>query len=474
MLQIARRDRTQNFSNRKYENTKLDEASQKKRLQGIEMVKRYYTLYDRLLNYQVLEEAFRKVKKANGAPGIDGQTVVDFELNQKENITKLLKELKEKSYQPLPVREVEIPKSGGSKIRKLGIPSVKCRIVQKALLEILEPIFEPEFHPSSYAYRSNRSQHQAIAKAALYIRTYEMREVVSLDISKCFDTLSHELILQRFRRRIADGSILNLLQMFLKSGVMKDDSWRATPEGCPQGGVISCLIANAYLDMFDQFMKERGHRIVRFADDIQIFKHSKKAAENALKQAKRFLEKDLQLKINMEKSHITDSNKGINFLGITIYPTYTEIQNNRIKRFKEKVKKITKRNSPRSLQQIINELNPVIRGYVNYYRIANCSRKMNEIAKWIRRRLRAKQLCLWKTKKKLKRRLRQLGHHIDGEQCLRMTAWRSSNSTLAHKAIPSSYLHKQMGLFDIASVLTGIPVLLPEGIKVDMSCVRGP
>ncbi|HKK02146.1 MAG TPA: reverse transcriptase domain-containing protein, partial [Desulfuromonadales bacterium] len=207
------------------------------------MARIYYSLYDRMLSETRLLQAFRKVKSNKGKPGIDGQSVEDFAERAPEEVAVLVRELKEKSYRPEPVRRVEIRKESGG-VRELGIPTVRDRVVQQLLLEILQPIFDPEFHPSSYGYRPGRDCHQAIAKATQFIRRYQRNWVVDMDLSKCFDTLNHELILRAFRRRIADGSILELIRMFLQSGVMLGDGWRASEEGSPQGGVISPFIAN--------------------------------------------------------------------------------------------------------------------------------------------------------------------------------------------------------------------------------------
>lgn len=226
------------------------------------MARIYYSLYDRMLHEKRLLQAFAKVKSNKGAAGIDGQSVADFAEHLPEEIARLVRELKDKSYRPQPVRRVEIPKSDGTP-RQLGIPAVRDRVVQQALLDILQPIFDPDFHPSSYGYRPGRSCHQAIAKASLFIRRYRRRWVVDMDLSRCFDTLDHDLIIRQFRRRVTDGSILGLLRLFLQSGIMMEDGWQASEQGSPQGGVISPLIANVYLDAFDQQMKDRGHRIVR-------------------------------------------------------------------------------------------------------------------------------------------------------------------------------------------------------------------
>lgn len=191
------------------------------------MAKIYYSLYDRMLNEKGLFQAFRKVKSNKGKPGIDGQTVADFAENGAEEIAQLASELRSKSYRPKPVKRVEIPKGNGGK-RLLGIPTVRDRVVQQALLNILQPIFDPEFHPSSYGYRPGRSPQQAVAKASLFIRRYQLQWVADMDLSRCFDTLNHDHILKSIRRKIADGSILNLVRMFLQSGVMIGERWQAS------------------------------------------------------------------------------------------------------------------------------------------------------------------------------------------------------------------------------------------------------
>lgn len=258
------------------------------------MKKVYYSLYDRLLKYESLSRAFRKVKSAKGAAGIDGVCLKDFTEGLEDNLKVLLEELREKRYRPFAVKRVEIPKPGGGK-RMLGIPSVRDRVVQQALLEILQPIYETDFHPSSYGYRPGRSCHQAISKATMCMRKYERHWVVDMDLSKCFDTLNHDLVIATFRKRVVDGSILRLLELFLKSGVMTEDGWRASEVGSPQGGVISPLISNVYLNEFDQFMMKRKHRIVRYADDILVFCKSRKGAENVLGVAREYLESALKL-----------------------------------------------------------------------------------------------------------------------------------------------------------------------------------
>lgn len=416
------------------------------------MVRIYYSLYDRMLQERGLLRAFAKVKSNKGAAGIDGQSVADFAERLAEEIAQLACELKDKRYRPKPVRRVEIPKPDGG-VRKLGIPTVRDRVVQQTLLDILQPIFDPDFHPSSYGYRPGRSCHQAIAKASLFIRRYRRRWVVDMDLSRCFDTLNHDLIIQQFRRKVTDGSILGLLRLFLQSGIMVDGRWQESELGSPQGGVISPLIANVYLDAFDQQMKIRGHRIVRYADDILILCCSKRGAENALNVARNHLEKELLLTVNERKTRIVHSGKGVHYLGVIIDSRYTRIQPDKLGQFKQKVRSITRRSSPVNLEKVISDLNPLLRGFANYFRIANCRNQFRNLAGWIRRRLRAKQLTLWKKSKRLHRQLRQLGYKGDFK-AIKMNSWRNAASPLANYAIPNGWLW-ELGLFEVSRVETG-------------------
>lgn len=420
----------------------------------------FYTLYGQMLNENSLMRAFKKVKSANGSPGIDGQSIKDFKADVAHNVNILLDELKSKAYKPLPVKRVEIDKDDGGK-RMLGIPAVRDRVVQQCLKDILEPLFEPHFHPSSYGYRPKVGCHDAIAKASAFMRNYKMTWCVDMDLSKCFDMLDHELILQSVKKKVKDGSILRLIEMFLKSGVFSGECFEPTDVGSPQGGVISPLLCNIYLDAFDQFMRSRGHRIVRYADDILIFKCSKRGAENARKVATEFLEKNLKLKVNETKSHITSLHKGVAFLGVVIKSSYIQIQDKKIVRFKKKVRAKTKRNSGENLQSMIVDLNRLLRGFVNYYKIANCKGKLVDLMAWIRRRLRAKQMKLWKKPARLHRRLRQLGYK--GEFLfIRMVSWRNAECPLAHYAMPNKWFEDDMKLFSMDKVQVGV---LPEFIR---------
>lgn len=415
-------------------------------------MRKYYSLYGRMLDIKALYEGFKKVYRTKGAAGIDGQSLEQFASNLVVNLRTLQHELQTKQYRALPVKRVEIPKDDGG-VRMLGIPAVRDRIVQQTLLDILQPIFDPDFHPSSYGYRPGRGCHDAISKATVFIRNYNRQWVVDMDLSKCFDKLDHEIIINSVRSKVTDGSILKLIKQFLDSGVMVNGRWEASEIGSPQGGVISPLLANIYLDAFDQEMKRRKHRIVRYADDILILCGSKSAADNALRQATQILEKDLKLTVNKTKTHIAHSNDGIKFLGVEIGSRHTRIQQKKLKGFKQKVKAMTKRNGGLNLVEIITRLNPVIRGFANYFSIANCKGALQSLTQWVRRRLRAVQLKLWKKPGRLHRRLKQLKYKPPFK-FIKMNSWRNSASPLANYAMPNQWFD-EMNLFLMNSINTG-------------------
>jgi len=416
----------------------------------------HYSLYGRLLSRDALYQAFRHVKRAKGAAGIDGQSLSDFAVRLEEELDSLLHELKSKRYRPQPVRRVEIPKEGGG-VRLLGVPTVRDRVVQQALRHVLEPVFDPHFHPSSYGYRKGKGCHQAIAKASLFIRRYGRRWVVDMDLSKCFDRPDHEMILAGVRRRVADGSVLALLRQILCSGVMVGERFEPTELGSPQGGVISPLLANIYLDAFDQYMMARGHRIVRYADDILILCASQAAAKNALRVASGYLEDELKLTVNESKTHIAHSDEGVKFLGVDIRTSSTRIQADKVERFKRRVRALTRRGGGKPLPAVLVDLNPVLRGFSQYFRVANCKRQLEGLMAWIRRRLRAIQLKLWKKASRLRRRLRQVGIE-PWFKSIKMNSWRSANSLPASMAMRNRWFHDELGLYDMSSIETGVLV----------------
>ena len=415
-------------------------------------MRKYYSLIDKVYALKNLYASFASVKRNKGAAGIDHQSIADFEENLVENINQLHKELRTKTYQPSPVRRVEIPKPDGKK-RPLGIPNVRDRVVQQAILNVIQPIFEPDFHPSSYGYRPQRSCQQAVAKAQQFLVRYELPWAVDMDLSKCFDTLDHELILQSLNRKISDGTLLKLINQFLKAGVMIDGVIKATEVGSPQGGVISPLLMNIYLDEFDQKMKSLKIRIVRYADDILIFATSKRKAEQYQRIATGILE-SLKLTINMEKTHITSVFKGVSYLGFVIGTRYVSIDKGRIKRFKDKIRSLTPRNSGIPVTKMIRRLTPVLRGWGQYFRVANCKGIFEDLMQWIRRRLRMKKMREWKGWKAFHKQLHRRGFK---GKCpnISMTRWRNSNCFHIDFALPNKWF-EEMKLFDLTKLKTGV------------------
>lgn len=418
-----------------------------------ETMKKYYSLIDKIYNKNNILEAFKRVRKNKGAPGIDGETVQDFQCLLDEKISEIHCELKNGVYKPSPVKRTYIDKDDGSK-RPLGIPTVKDRVVQQAVRNVIEPIFEPNFHPSSYGYRPKRSCQMAVAKAEQFAKKWGLNYVVDMDLSKCFDTLNHELILKSVNEMISDGKVLKLIRLFLESGALEDGAFHETTIGSPQGGVISPLLMNIYMDKFDQEVKNQNIRIVRYADDILIFANTKSEAGKYKEIATRILEDKLKLTVNAKKTHITDINKGIAYLGFIIKERFISIHPKRIKRIKDRIRELTPRNSGDNVESMVKRLNPVIRGWCNYFKIANCKSTFANIIGWIRRRLRMKQMREWKSYKSLHKTLRRMGYKGNFKK-ISMTRWRNSASPLVSVALPNVWFD-EIKLFDMSKVETAV------------------
>jgi group II intron reverse transcriptase/maturase len=416
-------------------------------------MRKWYSLIDKVYSRSNLLEAFDKVKRNKGSKttGIDGVSVKKFREHLGDNLFQLHEELKRGTYKPQAVKRAYIEKEDGSK-RPLGIPTLRDRVVQQALLHILQPIFEPDFHPSSYGYRPNRSAHHAISKAERFTRHYGLEHVVDMDLSKCFDTLSHNLILTAVNEKISDGKVLSLISDFLKSGIIEKGEFRPTEKGSPQGGIISPLLSNIYLNRFDQYMKDRGIRIVRYADDILIFARTKSQAGSYRALATDFLEKDLQLIVNIKKTHLTNLQQGIPYLGIVLRNYGVSVSDKSIRKFKEKVRKLTPRRQGRRLFYYIDELNQLLKGYTMYYRIALSKKLFTSLMSWIRRRLRMMIMKSWKSWKGLHKQLRRMGYKGSFEK-ISVTRWRNSSCQLLHMALPNTWFN-EMHLFNMEKVKT--------------------
>jgi len=415
-------------------------------------MKKWYSLIDKVYSVKNLYLAFEQVKRNRGAAGIDNISISTFAEQLSLYIHKIHQELKSGEYTPSPVKRVEIPKQNG-KMRPLGIPTVKDRVVQQAILNIIQPIFEPDFHPQSYGYRPNKSCHKAVAKAQQLLVRDELPFVVDMDLSKCFDTLEHKFIMKSLNKKISDGTLLKLIEKILKSGVMQEGKFSKTEIGSPQGGVISPLLMNIYLDEFDQTMKSKGIEIVRYADDILIFARTKKKAE----QYQRFATKELNriyLTINQEKTHIANVTNGVKYLGFLIFRKYVLVDGKRVKMFKDKIRRLTPRNSGRNLSTIIRLINPVLRGWSNYFRVANCNGMFRSLMEWIRRRLRMKKMREWKSWKGFHKQLRRVGHKGNFPK-ISMTHWKNSKCYHIHRSLGNVFF-KEKGLYDISSKVTGV------------------
>ncbi|HZK55640.1 MAG TPA: group II intron reverse transcriptase/maturase [Desulfosporosinus sp.] len=416
-------------------------------------MKKWYSLIDKIYRKENLELAFKHVKRNNGAPGIDGETVSDFAYKLELNIEFLHEKLKTNTYKPSPVRRTEIEKPDGG-VRLLGIPTVKDRVVQQAIVNIIEPIFDATFHPSSYGYRPNHSQQQAVAKAERFMNRYDLEYVVDMDLSKCFDTLDHEIMMEAVSEKISDGSVLSLIKNFLKSGVMHNDNFSKTEVGSPQGGVCSPLLSNIYLNLFDQNMKSKGIRIVRYADDILIFAKDKVTAGNYKAYATKVLEEELKLTVNKEKTKLTNVYEGVEYLGFIILKKCLVVNPKRIKIFKDKIRKKTVRGTGRKMEDIIKELNPLLRGWINYFRVANIKTLIKELMGWIRRRLRMIKIRHWKSYKAMHKEMRKQGIKGNKEK-MSIYKWKNSNVHIVHMLLPNK-LFEDLGLIDLTKFKVGL------------------
>lgn len=353
------------------------------------MKRKWYSLIDKVWRMKKLEEAWRSVRSNRGSCGVDGVSIKQFESDLVNNLWTLHRLLREKRYKPKPALRVNIPKGDG-RFRSLGIPAVRDRVVQQALLRVLEPIFEAKFLDCSFGFRPDRSQLDAINQVEYYREAEGCRWVVEADIVGFFDNVDHELLLDLVNKDISDGSVLRLIRSWLEAGVSVDGAVEETQKGVPQGGPISPLLANIYLHPFDAEMTELGYRLIRYADDFVVMCKSEEEAVSALKNVERILSK-LGLSVNTDKTRIIElSDKdGIGFLGFRIYLEHKVPQGKAIHKFKDEVRRLTRRQQPINVQEVVRRLNPVIRGWGNYFQHGNVNWLFKGLDGWIRTRLRS-------------------------------------------------------------------------------------
>lgn len=338
-----------------------------------------------------LVRAYRRVRSNKGKPGVDGMTVHELADWLREHSAALTASLLDGTYQPQPVRGVQIPKPGGGQ-RQLGIPVVVDRLVQQMILQVLEPIFDPTFSDSSYGFRPGRSPHMALEQARKYVNREGCEYVVDLDLEKFFDRVNHDILMSRIARRIGDKRLLGIIRRFLQAGLMQDGVCVAREEGTPQGGPLSPLLSNLLLDDLDQVLDSRGHRFCRYADDCNIYVRSLAAGQRVMESVTRFLEGKLKLRVNRSKSAVAPVGER-KFLGHRLLLNgKLGISPQSVDRAKDKVRKITRRNRGVSFAQVIVELNRFLVGWITYYRYAACRFELQCLDEWIRRKLRCYRL----------------------------------------------------------------------------------
>lgn len=411
-------------------------------------------LLEAILDRDNLNRAYQRVKSNRGAPGIDGMTVEDALPWLKEHKEELLQSIRDERFKPSPVRRKAIPKPDGGE-RKLGIPTVIDRVIQQAIAQKLQPIFEPLFADGSYGYRPGRSGQQAIQRAKQYADE-GYTQVVQIDLSKYFDTINHDLLLNLLRKQIHDPRVIRLIKKYLKSGAMENGVVCRTEEGSPQGGPLSPLLANIYLNEYDQEMEGRGVRVIRYADDIVVFGKSKRAAERLLESSRRYLEGKLKLTLNKEKSQaISIYSRKFKFLGFAMGKNgkgnYIRAHAKSLAKAKRKLKQLTKRNQGRNVRQIMKNVKTFMQGWLGYFHVADMKRTMMAWNQWLRRRFR---MYIWKQWKKPKTRVKSLqALGIPDWQAYqwgnsRLGYWRIAGSAVLSRSITNKVLDRA-GYFDI-------------------------
>jgi len=407
-------------------------------------------LLEDILERGNMRQALKRVTSNKGAPGIDAMSVGQLRGYLRRHWPKVRNALLEGTYRPLPVRRVEIPKPDGGK-RLLGIPTVLDRLIQHAIAQRLQSIWEPHFSETSFGFRPGRCQHDALRKAQSYIAD-GYRNIVDIDLEKFFDQVNHDRLMSRLATRIGDKRVLKLVRRFLSAGVMSDGLVSPVTEGTPQGGPLSPLLSNIVLDELDKELEKRGLRFVRYADDCVIYVRSHKAAKRVMQSTTRFIEGRLKLKVNREKSAVSypwwRPYLGFSFTSRRETP-HIRIHSKSILRFKQRVRELTGRSCGLSIEQVIARLNTYLKGWWNYFGHAEIAAGFRSINYWIIRRLRA---ILWKHWKNPRTRVKELQKRgIDHRHalfvgCSRKGPWRMSKVKWVAFALPRAYF-VSLGLF---------------------------
>ena len=403
-----------------------------------------------------LKTALAQVKRNKGAAGLDGMSVDDLPTYLKEYWPAIRAQLLDGTYKPQPVRRVEIPKASGG-VRLLGIPTVLDRLIQQAVMQVLQADWDPTFSETSFGFRPKHSAHQAVERAQAYIASgYAV--VVDIDLEKFFDRVNHDILMGLIAKRVADKRILKLIRSFLTAGVMEGGLVSPTEEGTPQGGPLSPLLSNLMLDVLDKELEKRGHRFVRYADDCNIYVRSQRAGERVMAGIERFLAKRLRLKVNNAKSAVAKPSvrKFLGFSFTSGNEPRRRIAPQALARFKARVRELTRRTCGRSLAQIVKELSVYLTGWRGYFGFCQTPSVLRGLDEWLRRRLRA---IAWKQWKRGRTRFAELRRRGVGRDLAAQTAgsphgpWRLGNSPAPKIAMPNRFFGS-LGLRSLANPAT--------------------
>jgi len=425
-------------------------------LTGLEKEERLATdLMEAVISLSNLEKACRRVISNDGSAGIDGMTVKELQDWFSKNWQSLQSELLSAKYQLCGAREVEISKGKGGGVRKLGIPTVKDRLVQQAIQQVLSRLYDVDFSPTSYGFRPGRSAHNALRQLSHYIslgKTY----VVDIDMAKFFDEVNHERLMSRLSYRIGDSRLLRLIHGYLRTGILSGGLVSQRIKGTPQGSPLSPLLSNIVLDELDMELSNRGHHYVRYADDIVIVVGSLQAAERVQKSITTYIEDHLRLKVNASKSRICRP-LDLNYLG----HRFTNggdilLSEASEQRLKDKIRECTRRNRGKKLEAVIAELNMKLRGWLHYFKLANMKSRLRSLDSWIRKRLRCYRLKQCKRAKGMLRFLTRLGvpkRRAFTTATSRRGWWCKSSTPACQEAMNNDWFTKQ-GLFNLSKVYT--------------------
>jgi RNA-directed DNA polymerase len=403
-------------------------------------------LMEQVVGYRNLHDALKRVESNKGASGVDGLEVKDLRGHLGEHWQRIKAKLLAGEYKPQPVRRVDIPKPGGG-TRMLGIPTALDRFIQQALLQVLSPIFDPHFSPSSYGFRPGRSAHQAVTAARSHMEA-GYRWVVDMDLEKFFDRVNHDVLMSRVARRVKDKRVLKQIRAFLEAGIMFGGVAQAHEAGTPQGGPLSPLLSNILLDDLDKELERRGHQFCRYADDCNIYVKSKASGERVMESLVRFLGVRLKLKVNLSKSAVARpwNRKFLGYSMTTHYKPKLKAAPEAVKRFKAKLRGIFRRGRGRNLRKVIAELNEATLGWVNYFRLAQVKGIFEELDGWIRRKLRC---VLWRQWKKPRTRAKKMISFGLEQERAYISAfngrgpWWNAGASHMNAGVTAAWLHKQ-------------------------------